>query len=120
MTTLTDAENARRTVTAIIGINIPFLPLIANMITVWSGAWAFGRLHSYQLALLVLLAIVTALRTRLRLGIAFNIVVVIASLVMLFWSSEPLAYLAYGAFLLAAVVILFGVVYALTRHKSRQ
>jgi len=111
-------SDVRRTMIFFTALSLVFLPLFANMIAVFSHSWEFGRVHSFQLALFLVLIVVTVARWRLRVGIAFGIIFAVIACITLLWSSEPLAYLTYTAFLLGSILALFGLIYLFTRRPS--
>jgi hypothetical protein len=108
----------RGVVTAIVMLNIPLIPAYANMIAVAFAPYAWARTHNFELALVVLLIVTEAIRRKLRAGIIVNIVIALSALVTLFWSEEPLAYLGFIAGLGAAVLLLYGSIYFLTRTSK--
>lgn len=115
---MTSADTQKRaTIAAFIAMNAAMLPLYANLITVLTSPSAFGRQRSFPLALGVVLVIVTLLRWKRALGAIVNALVALAAVLALFWSDEPLTYLAYTLYLTVAVLFLHGLIYFFTMRK---
>lgn len=115
----TNLDSRRRAIVAAITLlNVALLPLFANMIAVGSSSWDFGRAHSFQLATLVVLAVVVLLRWKLRLGLWFNAAAALVAAALLFRSADPLAYLAYTGGLLALAILAYGLIHLLTGRRT--
>jgi hypothetical protein len=90
-------EAGRRTAMVVVIIfNVALLPILANVVAVLSPSSSEVGRRKFQIALLVVAILASLLRWRLIVGIAIDILLVVAAVLALFWSPEPFAYLAYS------------------------
>jgi hypothetical protein len=107
----------RATIAIFAAANAALLPLYANLITVLTSPSTFDRDRSFQLALGVALIIVMLLRWRRAVGLIVNGLAVVAAVIALFWSEEPLMYLAYTLALTIVLAVVHAFIYFFMMRK---